>query len=142
VLSLNTGASAVYDPAATAALHDATKLVFDYFDTYNGPPRSALAATGFVTGFAANGATLTDPAGDAVTPSTTSSCGCDVVTVRREHRLGLHNDDRSEQCRFVCSCDIAAASTIKEEGLSPDRMCRNSLMAAEAGQWAMMESCR
>lgn len=68
MLSLNTGASAVYDPAATAALHDATKLVFDYLDTYSGPPRSALAATGVVTGFAANGATLTDLAGHAVDP--------------------------------------------------------------------------
>jgi hypothetical protein len=49
--------------AATAALHDATKLVFDYFDTYNGPPRYAGAATGSVTGHAANGVTLADPAG-------------------------------------------------------------------------------
>jgi len=40
-LLLSNGDSAVYDPAATAALHDATKLVFDCFDTYNGPPRYA-----------------------------------------------------------------------------------------------------
>ena len=51
-------------------------------------------------------------------------------------------DEQSEPCGFACSCDIAAESSIKEQGLSPVRMCRGSLMAVEAGQWAMMESCR
>jgi hypothetical protein len=51
-------------------------------------------------------------------------------------------DEQIEPCGFACSCDIAAESSIKEQGLSPGRMCRGSLMVAEADQWAMMESCR
>jgi hypothetical protein len=59
-LALNDGASAVYDAGATAALHDATKLVFDYLVSGNEPPTPALA----VTGLNAQGATITDLAGN------------------------------------------------------------------------------
>jgi hypothetical protein len=59
-LSLNDGAGAVYDAGATAALHDATKLAFDYLVSGIEPPTAALA----VTGFNAQGATVADLAGN------------------------------------------------------------------------------
>ena len=59
-LALNDGASAVYDAGATAALHDATKLVFDYLVSGNEPPTPALA----VTGLNAQGAAIADLAGN------------------------------------------------------------------------------
>jgi hypothetical protein len=59
-LTLNDGATAVYDAAATAALHNPTKLAFDYLVSANDPRTPALAVTGFV----ANGATVADHAGN------------------------------------------------------------------------------
>jgi autotransporter passenger strand-loop-strand repeat protein len=60
-LSLNDGGSAVYDAAATAALHDATKLAFDYLVSGNDAPTPALA----VTGLNPQGATVTDLGGNS-----------------------------------------------------------------------------
>jgi hypothetical protein len=59
-LSLNNGGSAIYDAVATAALHDATKLAFDYLLSSNRSPPQALA----VTGFGAHEAIVTDLAGN------------------------------------------------------------------------------
>ncbi len=59
-LTLNDGASAVYNPAATAALHDATRLVFDYLVSEHDPITPSLA----VTGFSAHGATVLDLGGN------------------------------------------------------------------------------
>jgi hypothetical protein len=63
MLSLDDGASAVYDPPATAALHDPTKLAFDYLVSSSDPIKPSLAVTGFV----AKGATVADVAGNAAT---------------------------------------------------------------------------
>jgi hypothetical protein len=59
-LTLNNGGTAVYDAVATAALHDATKLAFDYLVSSNDVPTTSLAVTGFI----ANGATVSDLAGN------------------------------------------------------------------------------
>jgi hypothetical protein len=59
-LTLNDGGSAIYDAAATAALHDATKLAFDYLVSGGDSPTPALA----VTGFNSQGATVADLAGN------------------------------------------------------------------------------
>ena len=64
-LTLNNGATAHYDAAATAALHDSTKLAFDYLVSSGDPTTHALA----VTGLAANGATFDDIAGNHAVPS-------------------------------------------------------------------------
>ena len=74
-LSLNDGAVAVYDAVATAALGDPTKLVFDY-TVAAGQSTNALAVTGFV----ANGASITDQAGNVANLSTvTSNLGGEIV---------------------------------------------------------------
>jgi hypothetical protein len=59
-LTLNDGGTAVYDAAATAALHDPTKMAFDYLVSSNDPPTPSLA----VTGYNANGANVADLAGN------------------------------------------------------------------------------
>jgi hypothetical protein len=59
-LTLNDGGTAVYDAAATAALHDPTKMAFDYLVSSSDTPTSSLA----ITGYAANGATVADLAGN------------------------------------------------------------------------------
>jgi Bacterial Ig-like domain/Passenger-associated-transport-repeat/Bacterial Ig domain len=59
-LTLNDGASAVYDAAATALLGDSSKLVFDYLVSANDSLTPSLAVTGFV----AHGATVDDLAGN------------------------------------------------------------------------------
>jgi hypothetical protein len=59
-LTLNDRGSAIYDAAATAALHDATKLAFDYLVSGSDSPTPALA----VTGFNSQGATIADLAGN------------------------------------------------------------------------------
>ncbi len=59
-LTLNDGASAVYDAAATALLGDASKLVFDYLVSASDPLTTSLAVTGLV----AHGATVNDLAGN------------------------------------------------------------------------------
>ena len=59
-LTLNDGGHAIYDAAATAALHDATKLVFDY----TVGPTDATVASLAITGITA-GTTITDLAGNA-----------------------------------------------------------------------------
>jgi VCBS repeat-containing protein len=59
-LTLNDGGTAVYDAAATAALHDPTKLAFDYLVSSSDTPTQSLAITGYV----ANGATVADLAGN------------------------------------------------------------------------------
>jgi hypothetical protein len=59
-LALNDGGTATYDPVATAALHDATKLVFDY----TVGPHDANTATLAVTGVTP-GTSIADLAGNA-----------------------------------------------------------------------------
>jgi Bacterial Ig-like domain len=59
-LTLNDGGTAVYDATATAALHDQTKLAFDYLVSSNDPPTPSLA----ITGYNANGATVADLTGN------------------------------------------------------------------------------
>jgi hypothetical protein len=59
-LTLNDGATATYDAAATTALHDATKFVFDYLVSASDQTPSLA-----VTGFAPHGATIHDLAGNA-----------------------------------------------------------------------------
>jgi hypothetical protein len=68
-LSLNNGGSAIYDAVATAALHDATKLTFDYLLSSNRSPPRALA----VTGFDAHEAIVTDLAGNQVDLATVAA---------------------------------------------------------------------
>ena len=60
-LALNTGRTAGYDAAETAALHDAHKLAFDYLVSSSDPKTPSLAVTGLV----AHGATVADLAGNA-----------------------------------------------------------------------------
>ena len=60
-LLLNDGGTAQYDAAATAALHDATKLVFDYVVS----PGDAVVTTLAVTGIDQHGAAIADLAGNA-----------------------------------------------------------------------------
>jgi hypothetical protein len=60
-LLLNDGGTAQYDSAATAALHDATKLVFDYVVS----PNDAVVTTLAVTGIDQHGAAIADLAGNA-----------------------------------------------------------------------------
>ncbi|WP_342728771.1 NF038122 family metalloprotease [Bradyrhizobium sp. B097] len=60
-LALNNGATATYDAATTAALHDATKLAFDYLVSGTDNPTATLA----VTSLNANGAAIADLAGNA-----------------------------------------------------------------------------
>ena len=59
-LTLNNGAHATYNAAATAALHDDTRLVFDYLVSDHDPITPSLA----VTGFSAHGASIADLAGN------------------------------------------------------------------------------
>ncbi len=59
-LTLNDGASAVYDAGATALLGDSSKLVFDDLVSANDPFTPSLAVTGLV----AHGATVNDLAGN------------------------------------------------------------------------------
>ena len=59
-LTLNSGGTAIYDPTATAALNDATKLVFDYTVGVSDTHVSTLA----ITGLNLNGATIQDLAGN------------------------------------------------------------------------------
>jgi hypothetical protein len=59
-LTLNDGASATYNAAATAELHDATKLAFDYLVSSSDAATPLLA----VTGFASHGALIDDLAGN------------------------------------------------------------------------------
>jgi hypothetical protein len=58
-LTLNDGGHAIYDAAATAALHDATKLVFDYTVGSSDSTVSTLAIAGITAG-----TTITDLAGN------------------------------------------------------------------------------
>nr|WP_283812822.1 Ig-like domain-containing protein [Bradyrhizobium tropiciagri] len=67
-LTLNDGGSAVYDAAATALLGDSSKLVFDHLVSPS-DHAGALAVTGFV----ANGAAVTDIAGNAADLSTVAA---------------------------------------------------------------------
>jgi Ca2+-binding RTX toxin-like protein len=60
-LSLNDGGTAQYDAAATAALHDATKLVFDYLVSAADTPVASLA----ITGIDRHGANIADLATNA-----------------------------------------------------------------------------
>ncbi|GKQ54703.1 calcium-binding protein [Bradyrhizobium sp. Ce-3] len=59
-LSLNDGGTATFDAAATALLGDASKLVFDHVVAAGNPPTAPLA----ITGFNANGAAVSDLAGN------------------------------------------------------------------------------
>ncbi|QOZ32426.1 S-layer family protein [Bradyrhizobium sp. CCBAU 53421] len=59
-LSLNDGGTATFDAAASALLGDPSKLVFDHVVTAGNPPTSPLA----ITGFSANGAVVSDIAGN------------------------------------------------------------------------------
>ncbi|WP_338830264.1 Ig-like domain-containing protein [Bradyrhizobium sp. 27S5] len=67
-LTLNDGGSAIYDAAATALLGDPSKLVFDH--VVSSTDRAASLA---VTGFAANGASVVDLAGNAASLSAVSA---------------------------------------------------------------------
>lgn len=60
-LTLNTGATADYDAAGTAALNDAQKLAFEYLVSSGDPRTQSLAVTGFV----AHGAAVEDLAGNS-----------------------------------------------------------------------------
>jgi hypothetical protein len=60
-LSLNDGGVAQYDAAATAALHDTTKLVFDYLVSAADTPVASLA----ITGIDRHGASIADFATNA-----------------------------------------------------------------------------
>jgi Ca2+-binding RTX toxin-like protein len=60
-LSLNDGGIAQYDAAATAALHDPTKLVFDYLVSAGDTPVASLA----ITGIDRHGASIADLATNA-----------------------------------------------------------------------------
>ena len=60
-LSLNDGGIAQYDAAATAALHDQTKLVFDYLVSAGDTPVASLA----ITGIDRHGASIADLATNA-----------------------------------------------------------------------------
>nr|MCK7673776.1 Ig-like domain-containing protein [Bradyrhizobium sp. 2S1] len=67
-LTLNDGGSAIYDAAATALLGDPSKLVFDH--VVSSTDRAASLA---LTGFAANGASVVDLAGNAASLSAVSA---------------------------------------------------------------------
>jgi len=73
-LSLNDGGHATYDPTATAALHDSTKLVFDYTVGGNDATVSTLAITGITAG-----TTITDLAGNPANVAATFN-GLGVLT--------------------------------------------------------------
>ena len=60
-LTLSNGGTAVYDPAATVALHDPTKLAFDYWVGPNDPGVQSLS----ITGIDLHGASITNYAGAA-----------------------------------------------------------------------------
>ncbi|GKQ56105.1 Ig-like domain-containing protein [Bradyrhizobium sp. Ce-3] len=67
-LTLNDGGSAIYDAAATTLLGDPSKLVFDHI--VSSTDRASSLA---VTGFAANGASVVDLAGNAASLSAVSA---------------------------------------------------------------------
>ncbi|WP_420968217.1 Ig-like domain-containing protein [Bradyrhizobium sp. B120] len=67
-LMLNDGGSAIYDAAATALLGDPSKLVFDHIVS-----STNRAASLSVTGFAANGSSVVDLAGNAASLSAVSA---------------------------------------------------------------------
>nr|WP_249159125.1 Ig-like domain-containing protein [Bradyrhizobium jicamae] len=67
-LTLNDGGTALYDAAATALLGDPSKLVFDHI-----VGASNRAASLAVTGFAANGASVVDLAGNAASLSSVTA---------------------------------------------------------------------
>jgi VCBS repeat-containing protein len=73
-LALNDGGTATFDAAATAALHDASKLVFDYTVASSDANTSPLAITGV-----AHGTTITDLAGNAAGVAATLT-GLGVLT--------------------------------------------------------------
>ncbi|QOZ37283.1 hypothetical protein XH92_41830 [Bradyrhizobium sp. CCBAU 53421] len=68
LLTLNDGGSAIYDAAATALLGDPSKLVFDHIVS-----STNRAASFSVTGFAANGSSVVDLAGNAASLSAVSA---------------------------------------------------------------------
>ncbi|MGY3693799.1 hypothetical protein ACVIGA_003879 [Bradyrhizobium sp. USDA 3240] len=68
LLTLNDGGSAIYDAAATALLGDPSKLVFDHIVS-----STNRAASLSVTGFAANGSSVVDLAGNAASLSAVSA---------------------------------------------------------------------
>jgi len=73
-LTLNDGGHAIYDPTATAALHDATSLVFDYTVGPHDANTAALAITGVTPG-----TSITDLAGNAAGVAATFT-GLEVLT--------------------------------------------------------------
>jgi hypothetical protein len=73
-LTLNDGGHAIYDAAATSALHDASKLVFDY----TVGPTDATVASLAITGITA-GTTITDLAGNNATVAA-SFAGLQVIS--------------------------------------------------------------
>jgi VCBS repeat-containing protein len=73
-LALNDGGTATYDAAATVALHDASKLVFDYTVTASDANTSPLAITDVT-----HGTTITDLAGNEAGVAATLT-GLGVVT--------------------------------------------------------------
>lgn len=81
-LTLNDGGTAVYDAAATAALHDPTELAFDYLVSGSDTPTSSLA----ITGYAANGATVADLAGNLANLSHVAQA-FNTVAVNESHSV-------------------------------------------------------
>ena len=77
-LTLSNGGTAVYDAAATAALHDATKLAFDYWVG----PHDSGALTLSIVGLDAHGAAITNYAGAAADVSHVGGTAVNVLVLQ------------------------------------------------------------
>ncbi|MBR1215856.1 Ig-like domain-containing protein [Bradyrhizobium sp. JYMT SZCCT0180] len=77
-LALSNGGTAVYNPAATAALHDATKLAFDYLVGPNDFGTPSLA----ILGLDSHGAAITNYAGAAADVSHVGGTAVNVLVLQ------------------------------------------------------------
>jgi hypothetical protein len=115
-LTLNDGGNAIYDAAATAALHDATKLAFDYLVSGSEPPTPSLAVTGFnpnsptVADLAGNPADLT---GVAASFSSLSVNDAPAYTINGFTRPELHFNSAGDIILDAPALAAAAAYGVK-----------------------------
>ena len=76
-LALSNGGTAVYDAAGTAALHDSSKLAFDYLVGSNDSGTPSLS----ILGLATHGAAITNYAGGAANVSHVGGTSVGVMVI-------------------------------------------------------------
>jgi VCBS repeat-containing protein len=126
-LTLNDGGHAIYDAAATAALHDATKLVFDYPVGSSDSTVSTLAISGITAG-----TTITDLAGNpanvaatftglgvesslvTANPDTNHAVASQALTTDAAHGVLANDTDTSATDHLVVSAVDGLAGDVNQ----------------------------